>query len=141
MQRVVGNVTARPQKVRIAPARGTYPWILQQVTAYGLIVFLTVHMIFNHYLDLRSGSNLTFEVVNRRFYTYPVIYAVNDIGLLTCTIFHGLNGVRNVLYDWITNPTIRRIATVGIILIAAIALYDGSRTLLALMQLPTTAAR
>ena len=141
MQRVVETVTARPQQVRIAPARGTTAWVLQRITAWGLVVFLSVHMWFNHFADLRTGTPLTFEVVHRRFELFPVLYALNDIGLLTFTIFHGMNGVRNVIYDLFTNETLRRAATVVLVVISAVALFDGSRTLLALMQMPTTAAR
>src|SRR5919199_1883121 len=141
MQQVIDTVTARPQQVRVAPSRGTVPWLLQRVTAYGLIVFLAVHMWFNHFADLRTGNRLTFEIVNRRFELLPALYAINDIGLLTFTLFHGLNGVRNVVYDWSTNPALRRAVTLILLIVGAVALFDGSLTLLALMQMPTTAAR
>jgi succinate dehydrogenase / fumarate reductase membrane anchor subunit len=98
-------------------------------------------MWFNHYADLTTGNLLTFEVVNRRFELFPALYAINDIGLLTCAIFHGMNGVRNVIYDISTNPTLRRVATIVLIIISLVALWDGSLTLIALMQMPTTAAR
>lgn len=140
-EQVVGNVTRTPQRVRNRPQRGTTAWALQRLSAYGLIVFLTVHMAFNHFINIRSGNIITFELVNRRFELYPVLYAVNDIGLLTMAIFHGLNGVRNVIYDWVTNITIRRIASALLIIVGLIALWDGSLTLLALMQLPTTAGQ
>ena len=141
MQRVISSVLARPQQVRVAPSYGTIPWLLQRVTAYGLVIFLAVHMWFNHFADLSTGNRLSFEIVNRRFELFPVLYAINDIGLLTCTIFHGMNGVRNVVYDLFTNPGIRRAVTVVLIVVSVVALVDGSLTLLALMQMPTTAAR
>jgi succinate dehydrogenase / fumarate reductase, membrane anchor subunit len=136
--RVIGSVTAQPQRVRTAPQRGTLPWVLQRVTAYGLVLFLAVHMWFNHFADVSTGNRLTFELVNRRFELYPVLYAINDIGLLTFTIFHGLNGVRNVVYDWSTSPAVRRGTTILLLVIGLIALFDGSLTLLAIMGLPTT---
>ncbi len=141
MQRVIETGVALPQQVRVAPQQGTTAWLLQRLTAYGLVVFLAVHMWFNHYADLTTGSPLTFEVVRRRFELYPALYALNDIGLLTCAIFHGMNGVRNVIYDLFTNPTLRRVATIVLIVVSLVALWDGSLTLLALMQMPTTAAR
>ena len=141
MQHVIENVTARPQQVRIAPNRGTLAWVLQRLTAYGLVVFLAVHMWFNHYADLSSGNVITFEVVRRRFELLPALYAMNGIGLLACAIFHGMNGVRNVAYDIFTNPGLRRAVTIVLVIISIVALVDGSLTLLALMQLPTTAAR
>lgn len=137
----VGRVTQTPQRVRTRPQRGTIAWALQRASAYGLIVFLSAHMYFNHFAEIRSGNVLTFELVNRRFELYPVLYAINDIGLLTLAIFHGLNGVRNVVYDWVTSIPIRRIVSVALLIIGLIALWDGSLTLLALMQLPTTASR
>ena len=141
MQRVIETVTAEPQTVRMAPNRGTIPWLLQRLTAWGLVVFLAVHMWFNHFADLSNGNRLTFEIVHRRFEILPVLYALNDIALLTCTIFHGMNGVRNVVYDLFTNPGIRWAVTAVLVVISFIALVDGSFTLLALMQMPTTAAR
>ncbi len=135
-ERVITNVTAQPQRIRTAPQRGTMPWILQRVTAYGLIIFLTVHMWVNHFTPVRTGNELTFEIVNQRFYAFPVIYAINDIGLLTCALFHGFNGVRNVVYDLVTNPTARRVATAALVILGAILLVDGSLTLLALMRMP-----
>jgi succinate dehydrogenase/fumarate reductase cytochrome b subunit len=134
----VGRVTQTPYRVRTRPERGTIAWALQRVSAYGLIVFLSVHMYFNHFAEIRSGNVLTFELVNRRFELYPVLYAINDIGLLTLTIFHGLNGVRNVFYDWVTSIPLRRIVSIALLIIGLVALWDGSLTLLALMQLPTT---
>lgn len=139
MQRIIESGLARPQQVRIAPAAGTIAWLLQRITAYGLIVFLGVHMWFNHYANLSTGNRLTFEIVNRRFELFPALYALNDIGLLTFTIFHGMNGVRNVAYDLFTNTTIRRAITLVLIIVGAVALWDGSLTLLALMRMPTTA--
>lgn len=138
---VIDSVTRTPQRVRDRPQRGTIAWALQRISAYGLIVCLSVHMYFNHFAEIGSGNVLTFELVNRRFELYPVIYAINDIALLTLTIFHGLNGVRNVIYDWATSLTIRRVTSFALIVIGLIALWDGSLTLLALMQLPTTAGQ
>ena len=131
------DVTGSPQRVRTRPQRGTLAWALQRLSAYGLVICLTVHMYFNHFAEVGSGNALTFELVNRRFELYPVIYAINDMALLALTIFHGLNGVRNVIYDWATNLTIRRVATVVLVVVGLIALWDGSLTLLALMQMPT----
>ena len=141
MQRVIETGIAQPQQVRLAPAQGTIAWLLQRVTSYGLVVFLAVHMWFNYYADLSTGNRLTFEIVQRRFELFPVIYALNDIGLLTCAIFHGMNGVRNVAYDVFTNSALRKTITVILIIVSLVALWDGSLTLLALMQMPTTAAR
>ena len=136
---LVRNVTARTQHVRVAPRSGTYAWLLQRATAYGLIIFLAVHMWVNHFTPVTTGNELTFEIVNNRYYAYPVIYAINTIGLLTCSLFHGFNGVRNVLYDFVTNPTGRRIGTVVLMVLGAALLIDGSLTLIAIAGKPLVA--
>src|SRR5919199_2141552 len=105
MQRVIETVTAQPQQVRVTTNYGTIPWLLQRLTAYGLVVFLAVHMWFNHFADLRTGNRLTFEIVNRRFELLPALYAINDIGLLACTLFHGFYGGRKVVFYLSTNPS------------------------------------
>lgn len=135
----VGNVLKGTQRVRVAPRSGTYAWIFQRVTAYGLIIFLTVHMWVNHVTPVTTGNELTFEIVNNRYYAYPVIYAINTIGLLTCSLFHGFNGVRNVLYDFVTNPTGRRIGTAVLMVLGAALLIDGSLTLIAIASKPLVA--
>ena len=132
----VRNVTATPQQVRVAPRRGTYAWILQRVSAYGLVIFLTVHMWVNHFTPVLSGNELTAGIVAARFSAFPVIYAINDIGLLTCALFHGFNGVRNVVYDLSTNRAIRLAATAILVILGIVLLIDGSFTLLALMRMP-----
>src|ERR687885_205715 len=135
MQRVLETVTVQPQQVRVTPNQGTLPWLLQRFTSYGLVVFLAVHMWFNHFADFVMVNPFWLETINRRFEIFPVLYAINDIGLLAFALFHGLNGVRNVVYDLSTNLVLRRTVTLVLLIVGAIALFDGSLTLLALMQL------
>lgn len=137
-EQTIGNVVATPQRVRTKPERGTTAWALQRLSAYGLVVCLAVHMWFNHFANISTGNRITFEIVNQRFELYPLLYAINDITLLTFALFHGLNGVRNVIYDWSTSTVVRRAATFVLLLVGVVFLWDGALTLLALMRLPTT---
>ena len=137
-EQTISNVVVTPQRVRTKPERGTTAWALQRLSAYGLVVCLAVHMWFNHFANISTGNRLTFEIVNRRFELYPMIYAINDVALLTLALFHGLNGVRNVIYDWSTSSALRRASTIVLVIVGAVFLWDGALTLLALMELPTT---
>ena len=137
-EQTISNVVVTPQRVRIRPERGTTAWALQRLSAYGLVVCLAVHMWFNHFANISTGNRLTFEIVNQRFELYPLIYAINDVALLTLALFHGLNGVRNVIYDWSTSSALRRASTIVLVIVGAVFLWDGALTLLALMELPTT---
>ena len=137
-EQTISNVVVTPQRVRTKPERGSTAWALQRLSAYGLVVCLAVHMWFNHFANISTGNRLTFEIVNRRFELYPMIYAINDVALLTLALFHGLNGVRNVIYDWSTSSVLRRASTIVLVIVGAVFLWDGALTLLALMELPTT---
>jgi len=137
-EQTISNVVATPQRVRTKPERGTTAWALQRLSAYGLVVCLAVHMWFNHFANISTGNRITFELVSRRFELYPLMYAINDITLLTFALFHGLNGVRNVIYDWSTSNPVRRVSTIVLVIVGIVFLIDGAFTLLALMQLPTT---
>ena len=132
-QREITTVTATPQIVKVRPRAGTWPWILQRLSAYGLLLFLGVHMWFNHFARLDATDSITFELVNMRFKTYPFLYALNDSLLLLTTIFHGFNGVRNVVYDLTTSTGIRRGAT-GLLVALGLVLFGlGAWALWALM--------
>lgn len=117
-QREITSVTRTPQIVQVQPRTGTWSWILQRLTAYGLIVFLGVHMWFNHFARLDTSTPITFNIVNQRFSLYPVLYALNDTLLLVCSLFHGMNGLRNVLYDLTTSRGLRTFGTWVLALLA-----------------------
>ncbi|HEY1013466.1 MAG TPA: hypothetical protein VGE07_12225 [Herpetosiphonaceae bacterium] len=117
-QREITSVTRTPQPVRVSLRSGTWPWVFQRITAYGLIVFLGVHMYFNHFARLDETTPITFQLVNQRFSLYPILYALNDSLLIICSLFHGMNGVRNVLYDLTTNRALRIIGSVILAIIA-----------------------
>jgi succinate dehydrogenase hydrophobic anchor subunit len=115
VQREISTVTSRAQTVEVARNSGTVLWILQRLTSYGLILFLGVHLYFTYFARLDSAAPLTFELFKRPFNAYTFIYALNEVLLLVCALFHGLNGVRNIIYDWTTHAGLRR--TVSIILV------------------------
>src|SRR6476620_6425731 len=117
-QREITSVTRTAQPVRVSLRTGTWAWVLQRITAYGLIVFLGVHMYFNHFARLNTAEPITFQLVNQRFSLYPFIYALNDTLLVICSLFHGMNGVRNVLYDMTTHRGLRIMGTVILVIIA-----------------------
>jgi succinate dehydrogenase / fumarate reductase membrane anchor subunit len=81
-----------------------WPWLLQRVTAVGLIVLLPIHIVVNHLFNIaevESGALpglVVFSDVAERIET-PT-YWVIDILLLSFALYHGLNGVRNVALDY-----------------------------------------
>jgi len=126
VQREISTVTSRAQTIQVARNSGTLLWILQRLTSYGLILFLGVHLYFTYFARLSATTPLTFEIFNRPFNAYTFIYALNEALLLVCALFHGLNGLRNIIYDWTTNAGLRRAVSVILVLVGlGFAIYGG----------------
>jgi succinate dehydrogenase / fumarate reductase, membrane anchor subunit len=90
------QITAKPQ--------GVWAWILQRVTAVLLIVFLGTHLLVLHYVP--ENMNINFLGVAARFKS--VLYVIIDSGLLAVALYHALNGVRNILFDFVVDEGKRR---------------------------------
>jgi len=90
------HITTKPQ--------GVWAWILQRVTAVLLVVFLGTHLFVLHYIP--DNMNINFLGVAARFKS--VLYLVIDSGLLAVALYHALNGIRNVLFDFVVDDGARR---------------------------------
>jgi succinate dehydrogenase membrane anchor subunit len=74
-------------------------WYMQRVTGAVLLVLLILHFWVEHFTaEVRTGG-LTFEVVQRRFFENRWFVAV-DIAFLLIALYHGLNGLRNIIFDF-----------------------------------------
>jgi len=90
------------QRVATSKVAGTWAWAFQRISAVLLIVFLGLHLYAAHFMDVGAETGeeplITFDEVSLRL--DALIYVVVDIGMLTCVLFHGLNGFRTVLFDF-----------------------------------------
>ena len=102
------QVTPKPQ--------GVWAWIWQRITAVLLVFFLGTHLFVLHYVP--ENMNINFLGVAARFKS--VLYLVVDSGLLAVALYHALNGIRNVLFDFVADDGKRRALT-WLLLIAGIA--------------------
>lgn len=126
VQREISTVTHRAHTVDVVPNTGTVLWIAQRLTSYGLILFLGVHLYFTYFARLDTKSPLTFELFKRPFDVYPFIYAVNEALLLVSALFHGLNGLRNIIFDWTINPNVRRVISIILLVVGiGFTVYGG----------------
>lgn len=80
-------------------AIGAIGWYLQRITGALLIVLLVAHFWVEHYMSapLRRGE-LSYELILARI-SNPYWQAI-DISFLLVALYHGLNGVRNILLDY-----------------------------------------
>jgi succinate dehydrogenase hydrophobic membrane anchor protein len=74
---------------------GMWPWLGQRVTAVVVIVTIGVHLVLTH---LFAIGELSFDNIADRLVNTAVL--VNDVLLLLAVMFHALNGVRMVVFDY-----------------------------------------
>jgi succinate dehydrogenase cytochrome b556 subunit len=74
-------------------------WYLQRITGLALLILLILHFWVEHFTaDVRT-SGLTFEIVQQRFFRNPWFVTV-DVLFLIVALYHGLNGIRNIIFDF-----------------------------------------
>jgi succinate dehydrogenase / fumarate reductase membrane anchor subunit len=88
------------------PSAG-WGWVLQRVSAALLLFFLLAHLWVEHFMHL--GQPITFQSVTTRL--LHGFYLFVDGGLLAVVVFHGLNGLRNILLDLDPTPAATRTLT------------------------------
>lgn len=98
--------------------QGVWAWILQRITAALLLFFLGAHIFVLHYVP--ENLNISFLGVAARFKS--VLYLFIDSGLLAVSLYHGFNGVRNVLFDFISDEGKRNIINM-FLLVAGLAFF------------------
>lgn len=74
----------------------TLPWLLQRISAAILVVLLIIHFWIGHYANW--GVPVTFAGVSLRLQTATFVGI--DALLLVLVVFHGFNGVRNIILDY-----------------------------------------
>ncbi len=114
---------------RGATGSGFWAWLLQRVTAIGLVVLLPLHIVINHLANIskvESGALpglVVFSNVAERFET-PAYWAI-DLLLLSFALYHGLNGARNVAMDYGLRGVGEKVVTTGLSLLGAAAFVFG----------------
>lgn len=79
--------------------RNVIGWYLQRVTGALLIVLLAAHFWVEHFMsaELRRGD-LSYHAILGRI-SNPVWQFI-DIAFLIVALYHGLNGLRNIVLDY-----------------------------------------
>jgi succinate dehydrogenase hydrophobic anchor subunit len=96
-------------------------WVTQRVSGIFLVVLLLFHVIWLHYVD--PASVLTVAGVEIRL--QALLFAITDTALLGFVVFHGLNGVRAVLYDHVVSSRRRRIGSALLLAAGGVLLGYG----------------
>jgi succinate dehydrogenase / fumarate reductase membrane anchor subunit len=102
------SITRRKVQVKYNFER--YAYLFMRMSGLVLLILAVGHMIIQHVLN--SSGNLTLIFVAEQWNSWG--WKAYDIFLLLFAIPHGINGLRNVLEDYIHNSGVMK--TVNIIL-------------------------
>lgn len=121
------------EKVREAPTSvaglSFWPWFLQRVTGGALLILLTLHIVVNHIFNIAEVEDdilpglVVYSDVADRFETAG--YWVIAVLLLSFALFHGLNGIRNILLDYGLRGTGDRIVIGALLGVGMVAFTFG----------------
>jgi succinate dehydrogenase hydrophobic membrane anchor protein len=105
---------------------GTFAWLMQRISSVLLLVVMFVHIWVLHFTEI--GVAVSYNEVASRLVT--AFFIVVDTSLLAVTIYHGLNGVRNVAFDYLNNAAAKRGLTWGLGVIGVATFFFGLNALL-----------
>ncbi|MBI4295407.1 MAG: succinate dehydrogenase, cytochrome b556 subunit [Chloroflexi bacterium] len=119
-------------KGRVATAAGTgiWAWVLQRVTAVLIALFLGIHFWVLHFAVV--GQSISFERVAERLKNPWFI--VVDLGLLAAVLYHALNGVRAIVFDFGIGRRTQRILTVAMLATGTIVFVVAAYALIAFIR-------
>lgn len=107
----------------VGAGRERFWWWFMRLSGLALVILALGHMLIMHVLVQLTGQELSFAFVTSRWGT--PFWRIYDALLLILALTHGVNGARVVITDLVEAPTIRRLLTVGLGLIAVLWLLLG----------------
>jgi succinate dehydrogenase hydrophobic anchor subunit len=116
---------------------GFWPWFFQRISGVLLIALLAVHIWMGHFSGLRAvieGSQeelVLYSIVQQRLAQGLFVFV--DFSLLGLVLYHGLNGMRNILLEWPAAARRAQAMTLGLWFLGAATFVYGAWALLAFM--------
>jgi len=127
----VNDILRRPRAALMTrPTTGFWGWLLQRVSAVLLFVALGAHTWVLHYQVV--GREITYQEVVHRFGS-PWLVAM-DISLLVTGVYHAVNGLRAIIFDFGLSAKAQRAVTVALTAFGAVVLLFGINTLMVFLR-------
>lgn len=106
--------------------QGMLGWLLQRFTAVLLFFALGAHLWALHLLE--QGRKIDFQKVSQRLHN--PFFQVLDIVLIGLALYHGLYGLRGIVFDLVARPGARTAITWGLGLLGLAAFLLAMRTIM-----------
>jgi succinate dehydrogenase / fumarate reductase membrane anchor subunit len=114
------GITRRSVKIQSNFERNAF--MFMRLSGIALLLLAVGHMMLQHVLN--SSTNLTIQFVAQQWNSWG--WKVFDFLLLVFAISHGINGLRNVLEDYVHNRTaVKWINILLLIFVVATILWAG----------------
>jgi succinate dehydrogenase / fumarate reductase cytochrome b subunit len=101
-----GPWTRFVEGLRYGGGIGQWSWLVHRVTGLGIAFFLVVHIIDTFLVVAYPAEyDFTVAIYGGTFagtYYWPLRWAfrLSELALIACVVFHAVNGVRIVLFDF-----------------------------------------
>ena len=120
------NVAVTHDPPAVNPTAGatrmpTWLWLLQRLSGLLILGLVFAHMVVNHFADPATTVSVGYVVANLRKATLLSV----DSALLLLGLFHGLTGLRNVLYDFFAGARARRLIAAGCLAVGVVFFAFG----------------
>jgi len=91
---------------------GQWSWLVHRITGIGILLFLIIHVIdtffvvafpalYDHTVAIYGGIVSGIDPsVNGYYWPLRWAFRLGELGLIACVLFHAINGVRIVLFDF-----------------------------------------
>lgn len=110
--------------------KNTYLWLAQLATGILIAITLGIHMVWMHMdtilstfgLDAKEPTSWTSVEQRSRDTGWATLY----IALLAFGLYHGLYGLRNIVFESVQSHTVRQIVTWSIVAFGILAFAWGT---------------
>lgn len=119
MTNEVSGITHRKVKVSRNFERSAF--MFMRMSGMALLIFAVGHMMIQHVLN--DVHNLTLQFVEQQWSSWG--WKVYDFLLLLIALPHGINGLRNVLEDYIHGEMATKVVNVLLVLFLIVSLFGA----------------
>lgn len=112
----VSGVTTRTAQISKRVRFERYAFLFMRGSGIALLILAVGHMLIQHVLN--SSGNLTIQFVRQQWQSWG--WKTYDLALLVFAVFHGFNGLSNILGDYIHDEGKMKLIKRGLLIFSII---------------------